>query len=134
MVWSPFLSVTSKRTSATLISAGSAREGTAAAWWAAERLTEALGEPLPFCRPLMTATVVGHLVCAGLLVYLGGDIATPDVYPDQVDALARRRNLPLLPDRHVPLGPDQAPPIASSYAAPTSTTSSASAGSPPPAR
>lgn len=41
---------------------------------------------------------------AGLL---GGDVAFPDVHPDQVAALARRRDLPVLLDRHVPLGPDQ---------------------------
>ncbi|MFE6713856.1 hypothetical protein [Streptomyces sp. NPDC057695] len=82
--------------------------GPASAWWAAERLTEALGEPLPFGRPAVTATAVGRLVRAGLLVYLGGDVATPDVHPEQVAALARRRDLPALLDRHVPLGPDQA--------------------------
>ncbi|MFC8014886.1 helix-turn-helix domain-containing protein [Streptomyces cinereoruber] len=82
--------------------------GVVSAWWAAERLTEALGAPLPFGRPSVTATAVGHLVRAGLLVYLGGDVATPDVHPDQVAALARRRDLPALLDRHVPLGPDQA--------------------------
>ncbi|MFJ3882430.1 hypothetical protein ACIPW5_33925 [Streptomyces sp. NPDC090077] len=56
----------------------------------------------------MTAAAVGHLVRAGLLVYLGGDVEFPDVHPDQVDAVARRRDLPVLLDRHVPLGPDQA--------------------------
>ncbi|MFD4135287.1 hypothetical protein [Streptomyces goshikiensis] len=45
---------------------------------------------------------------AGLLVWLGGDAACPDVHPDQLAALARRRDLPALLDRHVPLGPDQA--------------------------
>ncbi|MGE7390839.1 hypothetical protein ACQKM2_35720, partial [Streptomyces sp. NPDC004126] len=74
---------------------------------AAERLTEALGEPLR-CRPRVTAAAVGHLVRAGFLVYLGGATEFPDVHPDQVDALARRRDLPVLLDRHVPLGPDQA--------------------------
>ncbi|MFJ8164147.1 hypothetical protein ACIRBY_24900 [Streptomyces sp. NPDC096136] len=49
-----------------------------------------------------------HLVKAGLLVYLGGDIAFPDAHPGQVAALGRRRDLPALLDRHVPLGPDQA--------------------------
>ncbi|MFF9691317.1 hypothetical protein [Streptomyces sp. NPDC014623] len=78
------------------------------AWWAAERLNKALGEPLPFGRPPVTATAVGHLVRAGLLAYLGGEMATPDVHPDQVATLARRRDLPALLDRHVPLGPDQA--------------------------
>ncbi|WP_051779984.1 hypothetical protein [Streptomyces sp. NRRL S-241] len=74
---------------------------------AADRLTEALGEPLPRCRPRVTAAAVGHLVKADLLVWLGGDAACPDVHPDQVAALARRRDLPALLDRHVPLGPDQ---------------------------
>ncbi|MET9934601.1 MULTISPECIES: hypothetical protein [unclassified Streptomyces] len=82
--------------------------GVADAWRAAERLTQALGEPLPFGRPPVTATAVGHLVRAGLLAYLGADTATPDVHPEQVAALARRRDLPTLPGRHVPLGPDQA--------------------------
>ncbi|MFC7934354.1 hypothetical protein [Streptomyces cinereoruber] len=82
--------------------------GPVGAWWAAERLTEALGSPLPYGRPPVTATAVGHLVRAGLLAYLGGDPATPDVHPDQVAALARRRDLPAFLDRHVPLGPDQA--------------------------
>ncbi|MFC8494781.1 hypothetical protein ACFUJU_29100 [Streptomyces sp. NPDC057235] len=85
-----------------------ALRGPADAWRAAERLTEALGEPLPFGRPPVTATAVGHLVRAGLLAYLGGDVDTPDVHPDQVATLARRRDLPALLDRHVPLGPDQA--------------------------
>ncbi|KOU82287.1 hypothetical protein ADK61_07590, partial [Streptomyces sp. XY66] len=31
-----------------------------------------------------------------------------DVHPDQVNTLARCRDLPVLLDRHVPLGPDQA--------------------------
>ncbi|MFD8413714.1 hypothetical protein ACFV2Q_18430 [Streptomyces sp. NPDC059650] len=56
----------------------------------------------------MTASAVGHLVAAGLLVYLGGDTQYADVHPDQVAALARRRDLPALLDRHLPLGPDQA--------------------------
>ncbi|WP_406511339.1 hypothetical protein OG851_02410 [Streptomyces sp. NBC_00161] len=75
---------------------------------AADRLTQALGEPLPRCRPRVTASAVGHLARAGLLVRLGGDAAFPDVHPDQVAALARRRDLPALLDRHVPLDPDQA--------------------------
>ncbi|MGW2672350.1 hypothetical protein ACWC5F_30400 [Streptomyces sp. NPDC001272] len=75
---------------------------------AADRLTEALGVPLPILRPRVTASAVGRLVKAGLLVYLGGDVEFPDVHPDQVAALARRRDLPALLDRHVPLGPDQA--------------------------
>ncbi|UUY52746.1 hypothetical protein NRK68_36440 (plasmid) [Streptomyces yangpuensis] len=75
---------------------------------AADRLTEALGVPLPILRPRVTASAVGHLVRAGLLVYLGGDPQFPVVHPDQVAALARRRDLPALLDRHVPLGPDQA--------------------------
>ncbi len=40
---------------------------------------------------------------AGFLVHLVGEVALPDVDPDQVNTLAR----PLL-DRHVPFGPDQA--------------------------
>ncbi|MGE7390864.1 hypothetical protein ACQKM2_35855 [Streptomyces sp. NPDC004126] len=56
----------------------------------------------------MTAAPVGHLARAGLLVCLGGDPEFPDVHPDQVATLARRRDLPALLDRHVPLGPDQA--------------------------
>ncbi|WP_405419242.1 hypothetical protein [Streptomyces erythrochromogenes] len=75
---------------------------------AADRLTEALGVPLPILRPRVTASAVGHLVRAGLLVYLGGDPQFPVVHPDQVAALARRRDLPALLDRHVPLGPEQA--------------------------
>ncbi|MFH9959640.1 hypothetical protein ACH4OX_36275 [Streptomyces roseolus] len=82
--------------------------GPAGAWWAAEQLTAALGAPLPRCRPRVTPAAIGHLVRAGLLAYLGGDPAYPDVHPDQVAALARRRDLPALLDRHVPLGPDQA--------------------------
>lgn len=74
---------------------------------AADRLTEALGVPLPILRPRVTASAVGRLVKAGLLVYLGG-VEFPDVHPDQVAVLARRRDLPALLDRHVPLGPDQA--------------------------
>ncbi|MEU9087667.1 hypothetical protein [Streptomyces sp. NPDC048357] len=75
---------------------------------AADRLTEALGVPLPILRPRVTASAVGHLVKAGLLVYLGGEPRFPVVHPDQVAALCRRRDLPALLDRHVPLGPDQA--------------------------
>ncbi|MFJ3520388.1 hypothetical protein [Streptomyces sp. NPDC090131] len=56
----------------------------------------------------MTASAVGHLARAGLLVYLGGEVEFPHVHPDQVAVLARRRDLPALLDRHVPLGPDQA--------------------------
>ncbi|MEU3607077.1 hypothetical protein AB0E83_16760 [Streptomyces sp. NPDC035033] len=82
--------------------------GPAGAWTAAEQLTAALGDPLPRCRPRVTPAAIGHLVRAGLLAYLGGDPAHPDVHPDQVAALARRRDLPALLDRHVPLGPDQA--------------------------
>ncbi|MFJ3091432.1 hypothetical protein [Streptomyces sp. NPDC086838] len=76
------------------------------AWTAADRLTQALGEPL-VCRPKPTASAVGHLVRAGLLVRLGGDPDPPDVHGDQLDALARRRDLSALLDLHVPLGPDQ---------------------------
>ncbi|MFD4741405.1 hypothetical protein ACFWNQ_29150 [Streptomyces virginiae] len=75
---------------------------------AADRLTEALGVPLPILRPRVTASAVGHLVRVGLLVYLGGEPQFPVVHPDQVAALARRRDLPAVLDRHVPLGPDQA--------------------------
>lgn len=75
---------------------------------AADRLTQALGAPLPILRPRVTASAVGHLVKAGLLVYLGGEPRFPVVHPDQVAALARRRDLPAVLDRHVPLGPDQA--------------------------
>ncbi|WP_327364307.1 hypothetical protein [Streptomyces sp. NBC_01296] len=63
---------------------------------AADRLTEALGVPLPILRPRVTAAAVGHLVKAGLLVYLGGGTQFPDVHPDQVAALTRRRDLPAL--------------------------------------
>ncbi|MFE6430843.1 MULTISPECIES: hypothetical protein [Streptomyces] len=85
-----------------------ALRGPAAAFWAAERLNEALGDPLPFGRPRVTAAAVGHLVRVGHLACLGGDAGCPDVHPDQVEALARRRDLPALLDRHVPLGPDEA--------------------------
>ncbi|MER6251951.1 hypothetical protein ABT224_11355 [Streptomyces sp. NPDC001584] len=85
-----------------------ALRGPVGAGVAADRLTEALGVPLPILRPGVTAAAVGHLVKAGLLVYLGGDTQFPDVHADQVAALARRRDLPALLDRHVPLGPDQA--------------------------
>ncbi|MFE5864185.1 hypothetical protein ACFQ77_27095 [Streptomyces virginiae] len=74
---------------------------------AADRLTQALGVPLPILRPRVTASAVGHLVRAGLLVHLGGEVAFPVVHPDQVAALCRRRDLPALLDRHVPLGPEQ---------------------------
>ncbi|GLW04496.1 hypothetical protein [Streptomyces lavendulae] len=85
-----------------------ALRGPVGAGVAADRLTEALGVPLPRCRPRVTAAAVGHLVRAGLLVYLGGETEFPDVHPDQVAVLGRRRDLPALLDRHVPLGPDQA--------------------------
>ncbi|MFE4205484.1 hypothetical protein ACFRSX_30875 [Streptomyces goshikiensis] len=85
-----------------------ALRGPMTAGQAADRLTEALGQPLPRCRPRVTATAVGHLVKAGLLVWLGGEAGCPDVHPDQLAALARRRDLPALLDRHVPFGPDQA--------------------------
>lgn len=68
---------------------------------AADRLTQALGEPLR-CRPRVIAAAAGHLVRAGLLVRLGGDAEFLDVHPDQVAVLARRRDLPALLDRHVP--------------------------------
>ncbi|MGW5421610.1 hypothetical protein [Streptomyces sp. NPDC003943] len=74
-----------------------------AASGAASRATMVTG-----CRPRVTASAVGHLVRASLLAYLGGDVAYLDVHPDQVAALARRRDLPALLDQHVPLGPDQA--------------------------
>ncbi|MFF4331138.1 hypothetical protein ACFYZT_32115 [Streptomyces sp. NPDC001591] len=75
---------------------------------AADRLTEALGVPLPPMRPRVTASAIGYLVRAGLLVYLGGEVEFPEVHPEQVAALARRRDLPALLDQYVPLGPDQA--------------------------
>lgn len=53
---------------------------------AADRLTQALGVPLSILRSRVTAAAVGHLVKAGLLVYLGGDPQFPDVHPDQVAA------------------------------------------------
>ncbi|MFK0142452.1 hypothetical protein [Streptomyces murinus] len=84
-----------------------ALRGPDAAYRAAQRLNEAMGEPWPVGRPRVTASAIGHLVRAGHLAYLGGDADTPDVHPDQVVALARRRDLPALLDRHVPLGPDQ---------------------------
>ncbi|MFD8289492.1 hypothetical protein ACFV2B_14920 [Streptomyces lavendulae] len=85
-----------------------ALRGPVGAGVAADRLTEALGGPLPRCQPRVTAAAVGHLVRAGLLVYLGGDVEFPDVHPDQVAVLGCRWDLPALLDRHVPLGPDQA--------------------------
>ncbi|MGW6843843.1 hypothetical protein [Streptomyces sp. NPDC054958] len=75
---------------------------------AADRLTQALGVPLPILRPRVTASGIGHLVKAGLLVYLGGEPRFPVVHPDQVAAFCRRRDLPAVLDRHVPLGPEQA--------------------------
>ncbi|MFE6848005.1 hypothetical protein [Streptomyces sp. NPDC057686] len=56
----------------------------------------------------MTVAVIGHFVRVGLLVYLGGEVAFPDVHLEQVAVLARRRDLPALVDQHVPLGPNQA--------------------------
>ncbi|MFD3722723.1 hypothetical protein [Streptomyces sp. NPDC058674] len=85
-----------------------ALRGPVGAGWAADRLTDALGVPLPRRRPRVTAAAVGHLVRAGLLVRLGGDIEFPEVHPDQVETLARRRDLPVLLGHHVPIGPDQA--------------------------
>ncbi|MFJ5099338.1 hypothetical protein [Streptomyces sp. NPDC088557] len=85
-----------------------ALQGPAGAQWAADRLTAALGDPLPPRRSAVTPATVGHLVRAGLLVYLGGEPEFPDVHPAQVDQLARRRDLAAVLDRHVPLGPDQA--------------------------
>ncbi|MEU9237634.1 hypothetical protein [Streptomyces subrutilus] len=64
--------------------------GPCSAGWAADRLNEALGDPLPLRRPRGTASAVGYLVKAGLLVYLGGAPEFPDVHPDQVAALAAR--------------------------------------------
>ncbi|MFE9222764.1 hypothetical protein ACFYN3_41630 [Streptomyces lavendulae] len=78
------------------------------AFAAAERLTRALGDPLPARRPVVTARMIGDLVAAGLLVRLGGEAGTPFVHGDQVAALARRRDLPALLDRHTLLGPEQA--------------------------
>ncbi|MFF0561716.1 hypothetical protein [Streptomyces sp. NPDC004266] len=84
-----------------------ALRGPAGASWVADRLTAALGEPRRF-RPPVPLSAVGHLVGSGLLTYLGGETAYPDVHPDRVAVRARRRDLPALLDRHVPLGPDQA--------------------------
>ncbi|MFF3624948.1 hypothetical protein [Streptomyces sp. NPDC002467] len=75
---------------------------------AADRLREMLGVPLPAMRPRVTAAAIGHSVRAGLLVYLGGEVDFPQADPEQVAALARRRDLPALLDQHIPLGPDQA--------------------------
>lgn len=74
---------------------------------AAERLTGALGEPLPFGHPRAIALAVGHLVRTGLLAHPGGGVATPDAHPEQVAALVCRRDLPALLDRHLPLGPER---------------------------
>ncbi|MFD9360116.1 hypothetical protein [Streptomyces sp. NPDC060031] len=49
-----------------------ALRGPCSAGWAADRLTRALEVPLPLWRPRATASAVGYLVKAGLLVYLGG--------------------------------------------------------------
>ncbi|MFD6878446.1 MULTISPECIES: hypothetical protein [unclassified Streptomyces] len=78
------------------------------AFAAAELLTAALGDPLPVGRPPATARMIGDLVQAGVLVWLGADRRTPDVHRDQVAMLTRRRDLPTLLDRHTRLGPDQA--------------------------
>ncbi|MFZ3475734.1 hypothetical protein ACODT3_40175 [Streptomyces sp. 4.24] len=51
-----------------------ALRGPAGAGVAADRLTEALGSPLPACRPRATPAAVGHLAKAGLLVRLGGEM------------------------------------------------------------
>ncbi|MFJ9434643.1 hypothetical protein ACIRQY_34015 [Streptomyces sp. NPDC101490] len=75
---------------------------------AAEQLTAALGDPLPPRRPAVTVSAVARLVRAGLLAQLGDDPDFPIVHADQVAQLARRRDLPAVPDRHIPLGPDQA--------------------------
>ncbi|MDX3540536.1 hypothetical protein PV721_40835 [Streptomyces sp. MB09-01] len=56
-----------------------ALRGPVVAGWAADRLMEALGAPLPRGRPRVTAAAVGHLVRAGLLVHLGGEVEVPDV-------------------------------------------------------
>ncbi|WP_157880459.1 hypothetical protein [Streptomyces katrae] len=72
----------------------------------ADRLTQALGVPLPILLPRVTASAVGHLVKAGLLLYLGGEVEFPDVHPDQVAALGCGRDLPALLDRYVLLGPE----------------------------
>ncbi|MFD7259069.1 hypothetical protein [Streptomyces sp. NPDC059874] len=66
---------------------------------AAERLTQALGIPLPPMRPRVTAAAIGHLVRAGLLVHLGGEAEFPEVHPEQVAAPARRRDLRALLNR-----------------------------------
>ncbi|MFF0560724.1 hypothetical protein [Streptomyces sp. NPDC004266] len=78
-----------------------ALRGPAGASWVADRLTEALGEPRRF-RPPVPLSAVGHLVRSGLLTYLGGEPAYPDVTQTKVAVRARRRDLPALLDRHVP--------------------------------
>ncbi|MFJ3205732.1 hypothetical protein [Streptomyces sp. NPDC086989] len=83
-----------------------ALRGPIGAGMAADRLTQALGESLR-CRP-------GD--CGGGRPPRRGRLASPprrdaefpDVHPDQVAALGRRRDLPVLLDLHVPLGPDRA--------------------------
>ncbi|MFD8027016.1 hypothetical protein [Streptomyces lavendulae] len=50
----------------------------------------------------MTAAPVGHLVRAGLQAYLGGEVESPDVHPDQMAVLGRRRDLPALLDEPMP--------------------------------
>ncbi|MGW7412760.1 hypothetical protein [Streptomyces sp. NPDC054863] len=75
---------------------------------AADRLTAAVGDPLPVLRPAVTSRQIGDLARAGFLTVLGPDADAPDVHPDQVAALARRRDLEQLLDRHLYLGPEQA--------------------------
>ncbi|MEV7730217.1 hypothetical protein AB0P15_36720 [Streptomyces sp. NPDC087917] len=52
--------------------------------------------------------MIGDLTRAGVLLRLQGPMDAPLVHVDQVTALARRRDLPALLDRHVLYGPDQA--------------------------
>ncbi|MGI5451422.1 hypothetical protein ACQEVM_37820 [Streptomyces sp. CA-243310] len=77
------------------------------AFEAAERLTAALGTPLPPLRPAVTGRMIGDLTGAGILLRLEGPRETPVVHADQVAALTRRRDLAALLDRHTLLGPDQ---------------------------
>ncbi|MFD5936314.1 hypothetical protein [Streptomyces sp. NPDC060333] len=77
------------------------------AFEAAERLTAALGVPLPPLRPAVTGRMIGDLTVAGILLRLEGPKETPVVHADQVAPLTRRRDLAALLDRHTFLGPDQ---------------------------
>ncbi|MCX5202677.1 hypothetical protein OG897_14605 [Streptomyces sp. NBC_00237] len=85
-----------------------ALRGPVGASTAADRLTAALGTPLPALRPAVTSRQIGDLARAGLLTVLGTATDAPDIHPDQVAVLARRRDLAQLLDRHLCLGPEQA--------------------------